>query len=158
MSTQHAQPRWLPPLTNIEYFILLRILNKSLAGIEILEELARETSGKVVLSPGTLYAALKRLLIEGLIEMIEASQSVERPGDSRRKFYRATEKGREQIEDMVAWMRRELIAATEELERPSALPPTQPTGSATETAASKSREQKREKPEAAKIREPIPAQ
>lgn len=122
MSTQHAQPRWVPELTYIEYFILVLLLNKALAGIEIFEELVRQTAGKMVLSPGTLYAALKRMLAQGLIEMVDAIPQEEQTGDSRRKFYRATPAGRAQIEGMAAWMRRELTAVTEELERPSPSP------------------------------------
>lgn len=122
MSMQHAQPRWVPDLTYIEYFILLLLLNKALAGIEIFEELVRQTAGKLVLSPGTLYAALKRMLAHGLIEMVDAAPQAEQTGDSRRKFYRATPQGRAQIEQMAAWMGRELAAVTQELERPGPSP------------------------------------
>lgn len=123
MAMQQAQPRWVPDLTFIEYFILLTILNKPLAGIEIFEELVRETGGRLVLSPGTLYAALKRMLTQDLILMVDVAPGRVLEGDSRRKFYSATARGQAKLVEMGAWMRRELVVLDEELERPGAPPP-----------------------------------
>lgn len=118
MTTQNTQPRWVPSLTYIEYFILLRILHQGLAGIEIFEALARETNGQLVLSPGTLYAALKRMLAQELIEMVDADHRETQGGDPRRKAYRATTLGRKRIAEMRSWLQRELAAINEALEQP----------------------------------------
>lgn len=113
MATLRHQPRNVPDLTYIEYFILLSIVKNSLAGIGIFEHLVRETDSKLVLSPGTLYTALKRMLAHKLIEMVEPNITNAREGDPRRKSYRATPQGREKILEMKRWFQRELEAVDE---------------------------------------------
>ena len=64
-----------------------------LLAISITHEMRRRTEGHVVLSPSTLYSAIRRLLEEGLIEELD-----ERPDpkndDERRRYYRITKAGR----------------------------------------------------------------
>lgn len=106
MSTP-SQPQRIPPiLTDIEYYILLAILSTPRHGIGIFEEVARVTENQLVLSPGTLYAALKRMFASGWIVIIAPSEAGYEP-DERRKIYLATETGVEVVEEKVAWFERE---------------------------------------------------
>jgi DNA-binding PadR family transcriptional regulator len=61
-------------------------------GYDIMREIASATDGKIQMGPGTLYGTIKRMLQAGLIIEID-----ERPDpaldDSRRRYYRLTERG-----------------------------------------------------------------
>lgn len=119
MTVRGSEPRSLPALTPIEHFILLAILTTARHGIGIFEVLAFETGNKLVLSPGTLYSALRRMLAHGWIQMIEP-EDMEEVSNDRRKFYLATPLGQAKIKEMAEWFSRELQVATaalEELER-----------------------------------------
>jgi DNA-binding PadR family transcriptional regulator len=62
-------------------------------GYGIIKEVYERTNGRVELETGTLYAALKRMRDEDLIESVPAS---ERPAheDRRRRTYRLTKLGK----------------------------------------------------------------
>jgi len=81
-------PRGLSPQV---FHILLALADQDLHGYAIVQDIAARTGGGVRLTASTLYAALKRLLDEGLIAEIG-----ERPDadDPRRRYYRLTAKGR----------------------------------------------------------------
>lgn len=102
MSTELLTPKMPPELTDIEYYILLSILNQSRHGIGIFEDVAEFTENQLVLSPGTLYAALKRMYVTGWIVMVDPSEAGYNH-DERRKIYRATDKGAQAVEAKVAW-------------------------------------------------------
>ena len=72
------------------FHILLSLADQDLHGYAIISDIAVRTGGRVVLTASTLYAALKRLLDEGLVEELE------RPADDdpRRRYYRITRAGR----------------------------------------------------------------
>ena len=53
---------------------------------------AERTGGKVKMSPGTLYGAIKQMLEDELIEEID---SPAKNDDERRRYYRLTRAGRE---------------------------------------------------------------
>jgi DNA-binding PadR family transcriptional regulator len=81
------------PLTPVSFQILVALADGEKHGYAILKEVARRTEGKVALRTGTLYAALKRLVADGLV-----AESPERPDpaldDERRRYYRLTRRGR----------------------------------------------------------------
>jgi DNA-binding PadR family transcriptional regulator len=83
----------LLPLTPAVFHVLLAIAEGDTHGYAILKDVARRTEGRVVLSTGTLYGIVKRLLADGLIE-----ESRRRPpaaeDDERRRYYRLTPFGR----------------------------------------------------------------
>ncbi|MGH9322441.1 MAG: PadR family transcriptional regulator [Vicinamibacteria bacterium] len=79
-------------LTTLTYQILLALAGAPLHGYGIIKEVARRTEGEVELEAGTLYAAIKRIRDEGLIDLAPAPRG-ER-GDSRRRYYRLTPLGR----------------------------------------------------------------
>jgi DNA-binding PadR family transcriptional regulator len=81
-------PADLIPLTAALFHVLLSLADGDKHGYAILKEVEARTAGEVVLSTGTLYGIIKRLLAEGLIREV-ASLS-----DERRTAYRLTPFGR----------------------------------------------------------------
>ncbi len=81
------------PLTPAVFHILLALTDADKHGYAIMQAVERTTQGRVILGPGTLYGAIKRLLAAGLI-----AESDERPDpamdDSRRRYYQLTDFGR----------------------------------------------------------------
>lgn len=79
------------PLSPQVFQILLSLAGQDLHGYAIIQDIADRTDGRLRLTASTLYAALKRLLDEGLIEELR-----ERPDadDPRRRYYRITAAGR----------------------------------------------------------------
>jgi DNA-binding PadR family transcriptional regulator len=55
------------PLTEVTYFILLSISPGSKHGYAIMKDVEQLSQGRVILSTGTLYGAIKRLLDFGWI-------------------------------------------------------------------------------------------
>ena len=56
-------------------------------------DVAERTDGALRLSPSSLYAAIKRLLSQGLIEELDERPDP-RHDDERRRYYRLTKLGR----------------------------------------------------------------
>jgi DNA-binding PadR family transcriptional regulator len=108
------------PLTPAVFHILLALTDSERHGYAIMREVEETTDGRMVLGPGTLYGAIKRLLNTGLI-----AETDERPDpaldDARRRYYELTALGRkvlaaevERLADLVEVARRKdlLRAAT----------------------------------------------
>jgi DNA-binding PadR family transcriptional regulator len=76
------------PLTPALFHVLLSLADGEKHGYAILKEVEARTDGKVVLSTGTLYGIIKRLLADGWIRE-SALGSTE-----RRRAYRLTAAGR----------------------------------------------------------------
>jgi len=83
------------PLTHLSYHVMLAIADEPLHGYGIIKEVAKRTDGAMELEAGTLYAGIKRMNDEGLLE--EAAPPG-RGGDARRRYYRLTGFGREVLE------------------------------------------------------------
>ena len=79
------------PLPPAVFQILVALADQDRHGYAIMQDVAARTDGRMTLSPGTLYGAIKRLLDEGLI--IELRERPE-DDDKRRRYYRLTEAGR----------------------------------------------------------------
>lgn len=81
------------PLTPAVFHILLALTDGEKHGYAIMREVKETTGGRVTMGPGTLYGAIRRLLIAGLI-----AETEERPDpaldDSRRRYYELTDLGR----------------------------------------------------------------
>ena len=58
-----------------------------------MQDVAERTDGALRLSPSTLYASIKRLLEQGLIEELEERPDPEHD-DERRRYYRLSPLGR----------------------------------------------------------------
>jgi DNA-binding PadR family transcriptional regulator len=81
-------PAELLPLTPALFHVLLSLADAEKHGYAILKEVEQRTNGSVVLSTGTLYGIIKRLLADGLIRESAAGS------DDRRTAYRLTAFGR----------------------------------------------------------------
>ena len=81
------------PLTPAVFHILLALTDSEKHGYAIMRDVEQTTDGRMVLGPGTLYGAIKRLLKTGLI-----AEADERPDpaldNSRRRYYELTALGR----------------------------------------------------------------
>jgi DNA-binding PadR family transcriptional regulator len=81
------------PLTETVLLILLSLAGQSQHGYAILKDVERMSDGRVVLSTGTLYGALRRLLDDEWIERIEEEDS-----SRGRQAYRLTSLGRRNLQ------------------------------------------------------------
>jgi DNA-binding PadR family transcriptional regulator len=105
------------PLREPTFFILLSLANGRKHGYAIMKEVEGLSNGKIVLSNGTLYGALTRLLDQGLIERF----SVDEPPESGRprKVYRLSQDGRgvlnAEINRLENMLSRARVPATEEI-------------------------------------------
>lgn len=79
-------------LTPATLHILLSLADGERHGYGIKQDVEERTGGTLRLGPGTLYEAVHRLLREGFISEAEEDES-----DSRRRVYRLTARGREQM-------------------------------------------------------------
>ena len=81
----------------VGYQILLALAARDRHGYLIRKAVEQQTDGAMKLGPGTLYAAIRRLEDQGLIE-----ESPWRPDadldDRRRRYYRLTKPGRAALE------------------------------------------------------------
>ena len=90
------------PLTEATFFIMLSLSSGPAHGYAIMKDVAALSDRRVVLSTGTLYGALGRLLDEGLIERVPSGEdaSAGRP----RKAYVLTKHGHRVLEMEMTWM------------------------------------------------------
>lgn len=89
-----------PPLSEAVLLILLSLANQPRHGYSILKDVEELSSGRVVLSTGTLYGALQRLLASGWIEPVEQEDT-----SRGRQAYALTAAGRGALGGEVARMR-----------------------------------------------------
>src|SRR5215467_8689919 len=112
-------PRAHLPLTPATLQVLIALADGEKHGYAIIKEVSRRTNGGVRLGAGTLYAALKRFVTDGLV-----AESDERPDpaldDERRRYYRLTPQGRavavaetERLAETVKQARAKLAAGRE---------------------------------------------
>lgn len=94
-------------LTEAVYYILLA-LTTPLHGYGIMQRTAELSSGRLVISAGTLYGALSTLMEKGWIKQLDIV------ADSRRKEYQITAPGREVLEQELARLE-ELVANGEKI-------------------------------------------
>ena len=88
-----TSPHDFIPLTPPVFHILLAISDGARHGYAIIKEVEVRSQGDVMLSTGTLYAAIKRLLGDGLIQETDSGKAVVNV-DERRRYYRLTALGR----------------------------------------------------------------
>jgi DNA-binding PadR family transcriptional regulator len=100
------------PLTEPVLLILLSLANKPLHGYGLMQDIEMLSSGRVRLSTGTLYGALRRLLEDSWIErFIQADTSREK------QAYRLTATGREHLHFELDRMKQLTQAASARLEK-----------------------------------------
>ena len=81
------------PLTHLTYHVLLVLAGTQLHGYGIIKEIFEQTGGAMDLETGTLYAAIKRLRDEGLID-VAPGPAAQPNEDSRRRYYQLTPFGK----------------------------------------------------------------
>ena len=84
----------LLPLPTAVFHILVALADRDRHGYSIMQDVGARTDGKVRLSAGTLYSAVRRMLEQGLIEELRDSPDPEN-ADERRRYYRLTRLGRD---------------------------------------------------------------
>lgn len=108
------------PLTPATFHILLSLLHQPAHGYHIKRMVEDRTQGAVRLGAGTLYAGIKRMTTDGLIEETappEDGGDVE-PG-TRWRFYAITRHGREVLDAEIVRMEADLEAARAIARRPA---------------------------------------
>ena len=85
------------PLTEPVLLILLSLAEHPRHGYSILKDVEEVSSGRVVLSTGTLYGALRRLLEDGWIERFEQEDT-----SRGRQAYRLSPLGRRNLQTEVS--------------------------------------------------------
>ena len=99
-------------ITEPVMLILLSLAEQPRHGYSILKDVERMSSGRVMLSTGTLYGALRRLLAHRWIERFTEDES---PRD--RRAYRLTSPGRRNLQLEVQRMRHLTKLATTRVAR-----------------------------------------
>lgn len=84
------------PLTETTFFILLSLAPQPKHGYAIMKDVEALSHGRVRLSTGTLYGAIKRMLEQGWIERIDEDGGKE--NGRIRKSYQLTDIGRRILE------------------------------------------------------------
>lgn len=84
----------LVPLQPAVFQMLVALADQDRHGYAIMQDVAARTNGRMKLSPGTLYGAIKRMLESGLIVELDERPDPE-DDDERRRYYRLTRFGRE---------------------------------------------------------------
>jgi len=92
-SARAADPESFLPLLRDTFHILVSLADRDRHGYAVMQDVLERTDGALRLSPSSLYASIRRLLEQGLIEEL-----AERPDpandDERRRYYRLTKIGR----------------------------------------------------------------
>lgn len=99
-----------PPLSVPVFQILLSLSDSVLHGYALIQDIRERTDGRVHLTASTLYGALKRLVVDGLVE--ERSTPPEAPDDDpRRRYYAISSAGRAALRTEADRLRRSLEEA-----------------------------------------------
>jgi DNA-binding PadR family transcriptional regulator len=88
------------PLSEPVLLILLSLAGQPQHGYSILKDVERMSDGRVVLSTGTLYGALRRLLDDDWIERFEEEET-----SRGRQAYRLTPQGRRNLQGEIDRMK-----------------------------------------------------
>lgn len=83
-------------LTPIAFHVLVSLAERERHGYAIMQEVAERTNGEVRLQAGTLYATIKRLLADGLIDELQ-QRPRDGEDDARRRYYKLTRSGRRAV-------------------------------------------------------------
>jgi DNA-binding PadR family transcriptional regulator len=93
------------PLSEPVVFILTSLASAPMHGYALLKDVEQLSNGRVRLSTGTLYGAIRRLLEDGWIERFEQKDT-----SRDKQAYRVTARGRAQLHAEIARLR-ELVAS-----------------------------------------------
>jgi DNA-binding PadR family transcriptional regulator len=82
------------PLHKDTFHILVSLADRERHGYSVMQDVAERTNGALRLSPSSLYAAIKRLLEQGLIVELQERPDPEHD-DERRRYYALSDLGRQ---------------------------------------------------------------
>lgn len=80
------------PMKPVDFMVLMALLQQPRHGYGIVKDIEEQSRGQVKMMPGNLYAILRRLMKDGLLE--ESEQLPSSDEDQRRRYYRITDTGR----------------------------------------------------------------
>ena len=106
--------------------ILLSLAGGDQHGYSIIQDIRERTRGDVELTASTLYGALSRMLEDQVIEEVKDPKPEPEDWDSRRRYYRVTEYGREVARAEAQRLSRTLDQARERGLAPEPAPQVQP--------------------------------
>lgn len=86
-------PESFLPLPRDTFHILVSLADRERHGYSVMQDVSARTDGTLRLSPSSLYAAIKRLLSQGLIRELAERPDPEHD-DERRRYYELTPLGR----------------------------------------------------------------
>lgn len=92
------------PLTETTFFILLSLADEARHGYAIMKDVETISEGRVSLSTGTLYGALRRLLEDGWIRRVGEPVASDKRGGRQRKIYALEDLGRRMLEQEISRM------------------------------------------------------
>ena len=98
------------PLTEPVFLILTSLAAQPRHGYALLQDVERISNGRVILSTGTLYGALRRLLEDGFIARFEQEDT-----SRDKQAYQLTAQGRRQLQAEVERLKQLTRAATARL-------------------------------------------
>lgn len=93
MADNPSDTKSISPLPVAEFHVLLALSDEDRHGHGIKLDVAERTGGEVVMGPGTLYGAIKRMVRRGLIEEHHPAKFGGR--HDRRRYYRITALGKQ---------------------------------------------------------------
>jgi DNA-binding PadR family transcriptional regulator len=82
------------PLKPATYRVLLALGDEERHGYAIMQAIAEMSDGREAILPGTLYAALARMVDDRLVDVRESDDD-EASGGPKRRYYRRTKLGRD---------------------------------------------------------------
>ena len=97
------------PLTEATFFILLSLAAEPKHGYAIMKDVQALSEGRIVLSTGTLYGAIKRLLEQDWIERVDGPEQAEDDAEQSgrpRKAYTLTRVGQRALDAEVTRLQR----------------------------------------------------
>lgn len=99
------------PLKPVDFLVLLVLVDGERHGYGIVRDIEERTEGRTRLLPGNLYAVLRRLMKEGLLDEAEKRPAADLE-DERRRYYRITDRGEAVVSAEALRMKR-LVEAVE---------------------------------------------
>jgi len=101
-------------LTEATFYILLSLTPGEKHGYAILKDVGKLSQERVVLSTSTLYSALERMQVQGLIDRVDDNFPAAAPGLPR-KVYQLTGAGRSALKAELDYLKHMVIAGQERL-------------------------------------------
>ena len=99
------------PLTPATFHILVSLATGPMHGYRVKREVEERTGGVVQLGAGTLYAGIRRMVRDGLIDETDAPTDAESEPGPRWRFYEITTFGSEVLSLETKRLEADLLAA-----------------------------------------------